>query len=75
MALTTESALRKDRRSARTATMEHRHFAVVASIVENLGFLDAAQRKAVAYRFATELASTNPRFNRTRFLRACGVEA
>lgn len=31
-------------------------------------------RGRVAEAFADELASTNPRFDRARFLRACGVE-
>ena len=32
-------------------------------------------RESCARAFADALASTNPRFNRERFLRACGVEA
>ena len=30
--------------------------------------------KSLAYRFAEGLAAENPRFDRTRFLKACGVE-
>ena len=31
--------------------------------------------RAVAYRFADALATTNPRFDRARFLAACGVQS
>lgn len=37
--------------------------------------LAQAIREIVAKRLARDLASTNPRFNRCRFLAACGVEA
>lgn len=32
-------------------------------------------RKHTAYELARKLATTNPRFDRAKFLRACGVEA
>lgn len=31
--------------------------------------------RAIAEAFATELATTNPRFDRARFLKACGVDS
>jgi hypothetical protein len=35
---------------------------------------DAVRFDALCNRFADALAITNPRFNRTRFLKACGME-
>lgn len=70
MPLTAESALRKDRLNARAPVMEHRHFAVVAGVIAKLS---CDVRLDIARHFANELAATNPRFNRHRFLRACNV--
>lgn len=72
MALTTEAALRKDRTSAHS-TMEHRHFATIADILSRNA--DLANHGAICRRMAAALASTNPKFDNTRFLRACGVES
>jgi len=77
--LTSAAALRKDTANA-SSDMQHRHFATVAAIIKSMdlvqngtgqGFVDA--RQDVAEHFATQLARTNPRFDRARFLRACGV--
>lgn len=68
MALTTESALRKDRTSAQGATMEHRHFAFIANVLRDV---PPKQRKAIVERFAQACAGSNPRFDRERFLTAC----
>lgn len=70
MALTIESALRKDRTTS--ATLEHRHFAFIASVLAECH--DLANSGTVCRRFADACAKTNPRFDRDRFLRACGVE-
>jgi len=68
MPLTVESALRKDTLGAKfPATMEHRHFAVIAGILRDFG----ADRDACEA-WADRLNPTNPRFDRARFLRACG---
>lgn len=72
MALTTEAATRKDRTSA-NSTMEYRHFATVAAIIKDQPGPDAKMRRQMATHFANGLACTNPRFDRIRFLRACGV--
>ena len=72
MALTTESALRKDRNTGK-ATLEHRHFATIAAIIRDMHGLDENDRKHVAFRFADELRTTNPKFDTKRFLAACGV--
>jgi len=64
--LTPESALRKDRTTGK-ARMEHRHFATIATILCNM-----QADEATCYRWADELAPTNPAFDRWRFVRACG---
>lgn len=80
MALTPESALRKDKRTGKDH-MQHRHFATVAAILANApdftkgnsGNPTRAHRKLCEY-FADELAGTNQNFNRGRFLAACGIK-
>lgn len=71
MALTTESALRKDRTNA-NSTLEHRHFATIAAIIAELRDED---RQAMADFFVERLRGTNPRFDRRRFMLACNAEA
>ncbi len=62
-------------------TMQRRHFELIADVLrDTLDFYgEEATFKApvetVALRMATRLASTNPNFDRARFLRACGVES
>lgn len=75
MALSTTAALAKDKYTARTrsGTMQHRHFAAIASILA--GMPDEDGRDCASRLFACELSRTNPNFNRARFLKACGVEA
>lgn len=68
MALTDDAALRKDRNTYK-ADFQHRHFATIATILRNM---DAD--KATCERWADELAPTNWKFDRRRFLRACGFE-
>ena len=74
MALNAETAFRKDRRTGKTK-MEHRHFATVAAIIaDDLATVATDnERRAIAEVFANGLAGTNPRFDRRRFLKACGV--
>lgn len=67
MALSTEAALRKDRLGK--SSMEHRHFATVAAIIHAIE--DEGERQRMAEHFADELRSTNPRFDRKRFIAAC----
>jgi hypothetical protein len=77
MPLTTESAARKDRTQPSGNSMQHRHFAEIARIIRELdsvhtgtqGFVNV--REDVAAHFANQLAHTNPRFDRERFLAAC----
>jgi len=70
--LSTETALRKDR-NAGYAYMQHRHFATIAAIISELEEIAPETHETVANYFAARLAQTNPRFDRDRFLRACGV--
>jgi hypothetical protein len=75
--LTIESALRKDMTNGK-ADMQHRHFATIATIIREIdkGLIPCstnATRKFMAELFADELRYTNPRFDRARFLKACGV--
>ena len=75
--LTTESAARKDRTSGNVAKLEHRHFAFIAATIAAMPDHAAslrAQKASVAAAFADACTATNPRFDRARFLRACGVE-
>lgn len=72
MALTTERALRKDKRTGYT-TMEHRHFATIAKILHDMDLLPPSDKDAVVSYFAQELECTNPRFDRARFLKACRI--
>lgn len=69
--LTEQSALRKDKNTG-ISTMEHRHFATIAAILK--GKNDLANYGPFCRHFARELANTNPRFDRKRFLAACGIE-
>ena len=71
MALTPESAARKDRTMpSGRAVMQHRHFAVIADIIRGLKIHEPSLSHVIKH-FADELATTNPKFDRTRFIRAC----
>jgi hypothetical protein len=72
MALTTKAAHRKDLRNDR-AKMEHRHFAAIAAVIRDMGTapVDSWTQTQIAGQFAAALRSTNPRFDRDRFMRAC----
>lgn len=67
MPLSDSAALYKDRLGK--SAMEHRHFATIAAILRKFG---ADEDTANAW--ADELASTNPRFDRRRFVRAVVAE-
>ncbi len=65
--LTQESALRKDLNSG-LGEMQHRHFATIAAILRDIG-----TDRDTCEAWADRLRRTNSRFDRRRFLRACGV--
>lgn len=77
MPLSTAAAYRKDT-ATKTATFTHQHFREVAAILRGLqdvAGLDVATHDRILQRFANALWHTNPRFDRARFLAACGGEA
>lgn len=85
--MTPQAQLSKDQRTARHRggeAMQHRHLAFLASCIEHMPCdtivahmlnSNTSLRIELATYFASELAATNPRFDRMRFLRACGVMA
>lgn len=57
-------------------TMTRQHFALIAAVLAPyVGEQEANIPASIAKDFADKLRTTNPNFNRERFLRACGVEA
>ena len=73
MALSEKAAASKDKRTG-LSEMQHRHFATIATILRNYRTTDESRKAHVIEHFADELARTNPRFDRSRFIAAC-VEA
>lgn len=61
----------KDRRTSVNGpipTLQHRHFALIASVIHDLP--DTHDRAGIAAAFAAKLKFSNPNFDRERFLRA-----
>ena len=48
-----------------------KHYIETAKVVKSL---PAKSRKAAANKFAKQYAADNPRFDRAKFLKACGVK-
>lgn len=78
MPLKSDAAARKDRLTAQGGVlMEHRHMAFIAATIKNMPAHAASLRtskRSVALAFADALAQSNPRFDRVRFMTACGEE-
>jgi hypothetical protein len=55
------------------ALMSKKHFIKIAAALKS-AVDNRADARQVACDIATVLATTNPRFNRSRFLSACGVQ-
>lgn len=61
-------------------TMQRRHYELIAETIRDTlqhnacGEDQRDMMDTVAHNFCNALASTNPNFNRARFLKACGVE-
>jgi hypothetical protein len=53
--------------------MSRKDFELIADVVSTIASDDL--RRAVAHRFCDKLSATNPRFNTSTFLGACGVRA
>lgn len=51
--------------------MQHRHFVLIAQTIASLDVTDE-QRASIADQFADSLRSTNPAFDRSRFV-ACAL--
>ena len=51
--------------------MTRKHFVMIANVVSTIDDMDT--RKEVALNFASEFQKENPRFDITRFIKACGV--
>jgi hypothetical protein len=57
-------------------TMQRRHYELIAEVIATAPFVSVRgplDRDTLAQHFADRLAQTNPKFDRARFLRACGV--
>lgn len=52
--------------------MTRKHFSAIAKAIASAS-IDAPARKAIARELAAICATTNPNFDRARFLAACGV--
>ena len=77
MSLKSTTAMRKDKSTGKSVTMQHRHFAFIANVIANMPDHAAslrAQKRSVASSFALALENTNPNFDRARFFNAVGVD-
>lgn len=63
------AAKAKDPRSG-LGPLQHRHFAAIAAVVATMAGRPSAE--VATHHFATELRATNPKFDKARFLAACG---
>lgn len=73
--LTQESAHRKDCTTGQNANLQHQHFSFIAATINAMPDHAASLRtckRSVALAFADACAGTNPKFDRRRFLLACG---
>jgi hypothetical protein len=62
--------------SGKPAKMTHQHFRFIAEVIRKMPTHAATlrtQQVSTANSFADALDATNPMFDRTRFLAACGV--
>jgi hypothetical protein len=48
-----------------------KHLKLIADIIKNCRDIDESARANLAREFASVLATTNPNFNRSRFIDAC----
>ena len=75
MPLKTESANRKDLNTAKHGVeLQHRHFSFIAATIAEVSDSNRL-RSFMAEHFANACAATNPRFDRARFLKACGAQS
>lgn len=72
MALTVKAQISKDNRAA-IPEMQHRHFAYIAGLIASSETGWTLSKANLANHFADSFAQSNPRFDRQRFMRACGA--
>ena len=53
--------------------MTRKDFELIARVIKELRDFTGTNHSKVAYDFADALTTTNPLFNRKKFLKACGV--
>jgi hypothetical protein len=54
--------------------MTRKDYVLIATSIECAWYLNDSQRETIAKDFANSLSMDNPRFDRDRFLVACGVK-
>jgi hypothetical protein len=54
--------------------MTRKDYVLIARNIEQAYYLDETQRNTIAQDLADSLSMDNPRFDRARFLEACGVK-
>jgi hypothetical protein len=57
-----------------TTMFQKRHYEVIAEEVKGFYWVGKPDQRAIADRFADRFAHDNPNFDRSRFLKACGLE-
>ena len=75
--LNPDAAARKDANTGQSTVLQHRHFAFIAAVIKAMPDHAATlrtQKRSCALAFADACASSNPRFDRHRFMAACGLE-
>jgi hypothetical protein len=76
--LSTNAAKTKDKRTAKSGVeLQHRHFSFIPATIAGMPSFSATlrtQKRSVALAFADACATTNPKFDRKRFMEACGQE-
>lgn len=72
MPLSINAAQSKDKRAG-IPEMQHRHFAFMAETIATSEMGWTLSKANMAKHFADVLARSNPRFDRERFMRACGA--
>jgi hypothetical protein len=54
--------------------MTRKDYVIIAEVIATSWHASADSKADLAYKFADELEADNPRFDRDRFLVACGVK-
>ena len=54
--------------------MTRKDYVMIADTIGGMTYLNETDRATIAHDFADQLEQDNPRFDRDRFLTACGVK-